>query len=108
LFFVYLLAEPLVGLAIGFAVPAFTQPKEATLSEQDRQQIGALEKKYDDADNNNAAAALAALFTEDAVIVPETGPVNGRQAIEKWYADAFQKWHNSNHLVKAEQVPPTV
>ena len=39
----------------------------------------ALAKKYDEADNNNDAAALAALFTEDAVIVPETGPVNGRE-----------------------------
>jgi ketosteroid isomerase-like protein len=96
----------LVGLAISFALPTFAQQKEPTLSEQDCQQIGALEKKYDEADNNNDAAALAALFTEDAVIVPETGPVNGRQAIEKWYADAFQKWHNSNHLIKADQNSP--
>ena len=87
-------------------MPTFAQQKEPTLSEQDRQQIGELEKKYDEADNNNDAVALAALFTEDAVIVPDTGPVNGRQAIEKWYADAFQKWHNSNHLIKADQNSP--
>jgi uncharacterized protein (TIGR02246 family) len=63
----------------------------------------ALAKKYDEADNNNDAAALAALFTEDAVIVPETGPVNGREAIEKWYADLFQKVHDSNHVVTVDQ-----
>jgi hypothetical protein len=68
----------LAGLAISFAVPTFAQQKAPTLSEQDSQQISALAKKYDEADNNNDAAALAALFTEDAVIVPETGPVNGR------------------------------
>jgi ketosteroid isomerase-like protein len=96
----------LIGLAISFAVPTFAQQKEMTLREQDRQQIDALAKKYDAADNNNDASALAALFTEDAVIVPDTGPVNGRGAIEKWYADAFQNWHNSNHLIKADQNSP--
>ncbi len=58
--------------------------------------------------NNNDAAALAALFTEDAVIMPETGPVNGRQAIEKWYADLFQKAHFSNHLVTVDQDSPDI
>jgi ketosteroid isomerase-like protein len=100
------LVVALVGLAISFASPSFAQQKEATLCERDCQQIDALAKKYDEADNNSGAAALAALFTEDAVIVPDTGPVNGRPAIEKWYADAFQQWHNSSHLIKADQNSP--
>jgi hypothetical protein len=89
----------LVGLVIGFTVPALAQQKESTPDPQLRQQLVAFAKKYDEAFNNNDAAAAAALYTEDAVIVPETGPVNGRQAIEKWYADGLQKWHDSNHLV---------
>jgi ketosteroid isomerase-like protein len=96
----------LAGLAISFALPTFAQEKKPTLSEQDRQQIGVLGKKYDEADNNNDAAALAALFTEDAVIVTDTGPIYGWQAIEKWYADDLQKWHHSNHLIKADQNSP--
>jgi ketosteroid isomerase-like protein len=37
--------------------------------------------------------AIAALFTEDAVFVTDRGPVNGRQAIEKWYTDLYKGWH---------------
>ena len=92
----------LVGLAISFALPTFAQQKAATLSEQDRQQLGALHKKWDDAENNNDAAALAALFAEDAVFVTDKGPVYGRQAIEKWFADDFQEWHHSNHIGKQD------
>ena len=100
------LVVALVGLAISCAVPAFAQQKESTLSEQDRQQIGALGKKYDEATNSNDAAAVAALFTEDAVIVTPQGPIYGREAIQKHYADDFLNWHNSNHLVKADQNSP--
>jgi uncharacterized protein (TIGR02246 family) len=48
-------------------------------------------KKLNDAWNNNDASALAALFTKDAVLVNDTGPIYGRDAIEKTYADLFQK-----------------
>jgi ketosteroid isomerase-like protein len=98
----------LVGLVIGFTVPALAQQKESTPDPQLRQQLVAFAKKYDEAFNNNDAAAAAALYTEDAVIVPETGPVNGRQAIEKWYADGLQKWHDSNHLVTVDQDSPHI
>jgi hypothetical protein len=85
------LLTALVGLAISFALPTLAQQKEPTLSEQDRQQLGALGKKMDEANNNNDAAAVAALFTEDVVLVTDKGLVNGREAIEKWYADDFQE-----------------
>src|SRR5690242_2183853 len=53
----------LVGLAISFALPTFAQ----TVDPQTRQQIEAAEKNYDVAFNKNDAAAVAALFTTDAV-----------------------------------------
>ena len=92
----------LVGLAIGFALPIFAQQKEPMLSEQDRQQLGALHKKWDEAENNNDAAAIAALFTEDGVFVTDKGPVYGREAIQKRFADDFQEWRHSNHTGKRD------
>jgi len=40
---------------------------------------------------------LAALFTKDAVLVDDTGPIYGRDAIEKHYKDLFQNVHFSNN-----------
>jgi ketosteroid isomerase-like protein len=73
----------LVGLAISFALPTFAQQKEPTPSDENRQVSAALIKQSEDAWNKNDAAALAAMFTEDAVIVTDSGPVYGREAIEK-------------------------
>jgi uncharacterized protein (TIGR02246 family) len=53
--------------------------------------INALIKKYAKAVNNRDAAALAALCTEEAVFVTPGGVVYGRQDIEKWHTDAFQR-----------------
>ncbi len=55
-----------------------------------------------------AAVALAALFGEDAVFVTQEGPVTGRQAIEKWYADHLQKVHFSNNLVTVDEDSPHI
>jgi ketosteroid isomerase-like protein len=85
----------LVGLAISFALPTFAQ--QTTADPQLRQQLLALAKKFEDAWNNNDAIALAALFTEDAVLIEESGPVYGREAIEKHYRDMFQNVHFSNN-----------
>jgi ketosteroid isomerase-like protein len=73
-----------------------------------RQQLAVKSKKFDDACNNNDAAAVAAFFTEDAVLVADTGPIYGRQAIEKSYADMFQKWRVSNHISKRDQYSPHI
>jgi ketosteroid isomerase-like protein len=86
----YLLA--LVGLAIGFASPTLAQQKD-TVVPQIVEQLVALGKKYAEAVNNNDVAAVAALYTGDAVDVGETGPIYGREAIQKHWADAFQKMH---------------
>ena len=96
----------LAGLAINFALPAFAQQKEPTPNEQDRQWLDTLVKKFDEVWNNNDAVALAALYAEDAVIVTDTGPIYGRNAIAKHFADLFKQVHFSNHIAKADQYSP--
>jgi uncharacterized protein (TIGR02246 family) len=97
----------LAGLVIGFTVPTLAQQKE-TVDPQIIEQLNAVSKKYDEADNNNDAAAMAALFTEDAVFVTDKGPIYGRQAIEKWYANDFEQWHHSNHIGKLDPNSPRI
>ena len=98
------LVVALMGLAISIALPALA---ETTAPDpQQREQLLALAKKFEDAWNSNDATALAALFTVDAVLIEASGPVYGREAIEKHYADLFQKEHFSNYLVKADQDSP--
>jgi uncharacterized protein (TIGR02246 family) len=97
----------LIGLVIGFALPTFAQQKD-TADPQLREALAAYNKKEDEAWNNNDAAALAALYAEDAILVNDTGPVYGREAIEKHYADVFQKLHFSNHVEKGDQYSPHI
>jgi uncharacterized protein (TIGR02246 family) len=82
----------LAALAIGVAVPAVAQ-EQNTVDPEVRQQIEAAVTKYEDAYNKNDAAAIAALYTADAVEVFEKdaagGAASGREAIEKRYADHF-------------------
>ena len=91
----------LVGLAISFALPTFAQQNK-TVDPQIIEQIIAVGKKFAEADNHNDAAALAALFTQDAVFVTDTGPVYGRQDIAKWFTDDYQEWRHSNHIRKID------
>jgi ketosteroid isomerase-like protein len=97
----------LVGLAISFALPTFAQQAN-TPDPQLRQRLLALIQRYSDAENNNDAIALAALYMEDAVEVTDRGPVNGRQAIEKFHADDLQKVHVSNHLITVDDDSPHI
>jgi uncharacterized protein (TIGR02246 family) len=79
----------LTGLAIGFAVPVLAQ-EQNTVDPEVRQQIEALIVKFDEAYNRSDPAAIAALFTPDAIQVwawETAGAVaSGQQAIEKRYA----------------------
>ena len=77
--------------------------KKNTVDPQIAQQVDAIGIKNDEAFNKNDAAAVAALFTKDAVLVSPRGPVFGQEAIEKWHANLFQKWHVSNHITKTDQ-----
>jgi uncharacterized protein (TIGR02246 family) len=62
-----------------------------TADPQISRQVNAVIKKYAEAVNNNDATVLAALCTEDAVVVTDGGIIYGPQAIEKWHTDAFQR-----------------
>ena len=101
------LVVALVGLTISFASPTFAQQKD-TVDSQITEQLTALSKNTDEANNNGDAAALAALYTEDAVLLTDTGPIYGREAIEKHYADLFRNVHFSKHLDKRDQSSPHI
>jgi uncharacterized protein (TIGR02246 family) len=94
------------AFAIGFAVPVVAQ-EQNTVDPEVRQQIEAAVTKYEDAYNKNDAAAIAALYTADAVEVFEKdaagGSASGREAIEKRYADHFAS-NPSKLSVKVVQV----
>jgi ketosteroid isomerase-like protein len=92
----------LVGLAISFALPTFGQQKDTAdpriVQQHDLlgvakalDEFGELNQGLDDAYNRNDAAAAAALFTEDALLVAPDGMFSGRQHIEERYADTFQR-----------------
>jgi ketosteroid isomerase-like protein len=100
-------AIALVGLATSFSLSAFAQEKCAA-DPQIRQQLDALGQKCDEAFNDGDAVALAATFAEDAVLINDTGPVYGREAIERYYADLFKQVHISNHFSKRDQYSPHI
>src|SRR5271157_470374 len=98
------LVVALVGLAISVALPTFAQQRD-TVDPKIAQQIRALEMKYDEAFNKNDAAALAAFYTEDGILVTPHGTFHGRQAIEKNYAEySFRQWQSTNLVTKVDRV----
>jgi ketosteroid isomerase-like protein len=95
----------LVGIAASLAVTAYAQQKDAA-KDQLVQGLDALGENYDEAFDNGDAAALAATFVEDAVVVTETGPLYGREAIEKYYTDLFEKVHFHDWITTTDQYSP--
>lgn len=87
------LLPTLAGLAISLAAPGLAE-EQKTLDPEVRQQIEALILKFDEAYNRSDAAAIAALFTRDAVQVWEWksagGVISGQQAIEE---SMQPSWH---------------
>ena len=89
----------LAGLTICSIWPTFAQQEDRPIARQRNLlgdpnalgEFGALSIKMDEALNHNDAGALAALFTEDAILVARDGMFFGRQAIEKRYAEMFQR-----------------
>jgi ketosteroid isomerase-like protein len=92
----------LAGFASSFAVPTFAQqtktPDPQVTQQRDLRgdpnalaEFNTLGLKVDEAFNKNDAVALAALFTEDAVLVAPDGMFFGRKAIQKRYVDNFRR-----------------
>jgi ketosteroid isomerase-like protein len=81
------LAVALVGLAIGFAAPTFAQ-EQNTVDPEVRQQIETLLMKFGEAFNKYDPAAIAALYTQNAIRLESwwSEGAFGQQAIEKSYA----------------------
>jgi ketosteroid isomerase-like protein len=105
----------IAGFASSFVLPTFAQQKDKVDSPTSQQRnllgspsalevFGELSGKLDDAYNNKDAQAAAALFTEDAVLVTPDGMAFGRPAIEKGYADTFQRWPITGFLSRRERL----
>lgn len=93
------------GVVLAFAEPAFAQQTPTCDGPQDAcQQLMDLTTKYNAAWNKNHATSLAALFTQDAVIVGEIPTVFGREACERAMGDFFKGGGWSNHSVDVLQV----
>src|SRR5271165_1548814 len=91
----------LVGLVISFALPTYAQQKDVP-DPQTIQKILAIGKADEEGHNNYDPAAIAALFTRDAIFVTTEGPITGRQTIQKWYTDLYQWWHPKDHIDKLD------
>ena len=97
----------LVGLVISFALPISAQQQD-TVTPEVRQQIEAVLLKFDEAYNNHNAAAIAELFTPDAVDVfrwgTEGGAAVGQQAIKKRYESEASESSATNMNHKLVQI----
>ena len=96
----------LAGLAIGFPTPVLAQQKDTIVDAQTIQQLHAIGMKSDEAFKKGDAAARGALFTEDAILLGPNGPIYGREAIEKYYADLMQKVHFIDSITKYDKNSP--
>ena len=103
----------LAGLAIGLRLPALAQEKEEAnpfpfrailATPQIAQQLDVINRQLDEAVNKHDAVAAAALHTEKATIVTPLGTFSGRDGIEKYFTDVFQRYNPSDQLIKISYV----
>ena len=86
----------LVGSAISFALATFAQQK-GTVDPKIIEQLREEDKNFEEAYNKHDAVAIAALFTDDAVLVTPHGTFTGRAAIEKKYEEEdFETYNGSD------------
>lgn len=100
----------LLGLAISFALPTYAQDQNA-VDPKTRQEIEAVEMQIVEAYNKHDAAAVAALYTHDAVRVDSppgmgTALLVGRKAMEKRFETEFTwaSWSSSPAVGKLVQM----
>jgi uncharacterized protein (TIGR02246 family) len=112
----------LTGLAISSCLPTFAQQSAATSTPvpiitpetstsalgpvypKIRQQIEAIDQKFDEAFDKHDGTAIAALFTEDAVLITPHEVFSGREAIEKRFKSILEGSSFSDHVSKLDQV----
>jgi len=103
----------LLGLAISFALPTFAQEKEEANTFPFRpvlagpqlvQQVEAINLKFDEAFNKHDVAAVGALYTANAVQVTPQGSFSGREAIEGYITDLFQRHQPVDRITKITYV----
>jgi uncharacterized protein (TIGR02246 family) len=102
-----------VGLAASFAWPIFAQEKEEVKTfpfspipagPQLVQQIEAINQQFDEAFNKHDAAAVAALYTANAVQTTPGGSFSGREAIQGYITDLFQRHNPTDRVTKMSYV----
>ena len=104
------LVAALIGLAISFAFPIYAQERN-TVDPEVRQQIEAVGMQFIEAYNKHDAAAVAALYTHDAVRVDNPSGfgrgalIVGRKAVEKLFETDFTgSWSSSPRVGKLVQM----
>ena len=96
------LVVALLGLAISFAAPAVAQTPDPKL----RQVVETIDKTLNDAQDKGDAAAFAAVFADNAILVTNTGPLNGKKAIEESYTNLFKTTQFSNSTATIDPDSP--
>jgi ketosteroid isomerase-like protein len=103
----------LIGMAISFALTTFAQEKEDVkpfpftpipAGPQLVQQIEAINQKFDEAFNKHDAAAVGALYTSNAVQTTPQRSFCGREAIEGYITDLFQRHQPFDRITKMTYV----
>jgi uncharacterized protein (TIGR02246 family) len=103
----------LTGLAITLAVSVLAQDKDEVkpfpfnpipAGPQLVQQIEAINEKFDEAFNKHDATAVGALYTANAVQSTPQGSFSGREAIEGYMTDLFQRHNPTDRVTKMSNV----
>jgi ketosteroid isomerase-like protein len=105
----------LVGLAFGFAVPAFAQEKPATAAVPNPfqaipagpalvQQLATINEKLDEAVNKHDASAVAAFYTSNAILSSPLGVASGVAEIEKYFTNVFERFTPSGNSTKFDYI----
>ena len=68
------------------------------------QQIEAINQKFDEAFNKHDAAAVGALYTSNAVQTTPQGSFSGREAIEGYMTDLFQRHNPTDRVTKMSYI----
>jgi uncharacterized protein (TIGR02246 family) len=91
---------------LGGALQTLAQTKEGTVDLQTKIQLDGLNQKYVASIQSNDAAQMRTVFTKDAVLVTNKGPLHGQEEIETYFGDLFKDVHVIEHWVHAD--PTTV